>query len=251
MVNALLAGIVGSVLLAPFVSLTQVRFTASEPFLTTFEYLFVMMFGLTYMRSSLRRSSGLAALPIDKALMWISIPLIVFGLARTGWIAAMVIVAMASMWTRRKAVWVVVPLVALTVLTVPVFRERVLSSVDTGGGFGAEALSKLSTGRWPLWVYLWDRGSDALPAGNGFGFEWSLSSEEVFGFAGDFESESSVFIFPHDDFIYLFVELGIVGAVLLLIQWVQVLRATRYLSGRGRESFAQYGARVLTPVIVG
>ncbi len=50
-------------------------------------------------------------------------------------------------------------------------------------------LAQVTTGRSVLWGKLWRRGADALPFGNGWGYTWSLTSTELFGFEGVFGAE--------------------------------------------------------------
>ena len=54
---------------------------------------------------------------------------------------------------------------------------------------------------------------------------------------------------PHDDFLFLFMELGIVGFGLLVAFWLSLLRKIRLLS-RSPDEQARYDVRVLVPVII-
>ena len=54
---------------------------------------------------------------------------------------------------------------------------------------------------------------------------------------------------PHDDFLFLFMELGILGFGLLVAFWLHLLRKIRLLS-RSPSEQARYDVRVLVPVII-
>ena len=252
-VNALLIGVAASALLQPFISTLGGVGTSlfGNPWGGKFEYIAVIGFGVAYTRAALKKAAGIAHGPWDRRLAFLFLPLIVMGYGRAGWIAALVITALVSLWTRRKSFWVAAVLVVVIALTIPVFRERVLPTEGTSLS-GNAALAKLTTGRWPLWVFLWDRSITALPQGHGFGYEWSLTSTQIFHSPNQFGSgkPGSNGIFPHNDFLYLFSELGIFGAGLLILQWAYLFFTIRRLSGRGRYDYAGYGARVLTPVLL-
>jgi O-antigen ligase len=99
-----------------------------------------------------------------------------------------------------------------------------------------------------LWEELWKRGTDALPFGQGWGYIPTLSSNEIFGYEA-FSSGGIPFVFPHNDFLYLFVELGLVGLGLLIAYWFSFLRKVRLLS-RSPSEPVRYGVRILVPVAI-
>ena len=252
-VNALLIGVIGSALLQPFID-TLGRAENSlfgAPWGGKFEYIAVIGFGVAYARSALKRAADIPQSGWDRRLTFLFFPLMLIGYGRAGWIAALIIAALVSLWTRRKLFWVAAAVVIVIGLTIPVFRERVLPTEGTGLS-GNAALAKLTTGRWPLWVFLWDHSVNALPEGHGFGYEWSLTSAQVFHAQNQFGAGKLGFngIFAHNDFLYLFSELGIFGAGLLLLQWGYLFVVTRRLSRRGLYDYAGYGARVLTPILI-
>ncbi len=72
---------------------------------------------------------------------------------------------------------------------------------------------------------------------------------DLFGVEGVFTSGQNPGIFPHNDFLYLFVELGILGSALLLVYWIHLFHTTRLLS-RSRSESIRYDVRLLVPVIV-
>jgi O-antigen ligase len=247
-INTLLLGLVAAAVIQPFfaasVSFQQIMET---PYRGQFAYLSVMGFGVSYVRFSLSRSVGRPQSPSDLVLVVVFAFLTVIGFNRAPWIAALVILALVSVWTGRKAFWMICCLLLVLALSVPVVGEQILSgrSVDTG----SETLTEVTTGRNLLWEDLWTRGAEALPFGNGWGYMWSLTATDIFGFENVFVTRENQFIFAHNDFLYLFVELGLLGFVLLSVFWLSLLLKMRRLSGSSGESI-RYGVRVLVPIIV-
>jgi O-antigen ligase len=247
LVNFLLLGIVAQTILQPFVGETGFEAITQTPFRGKFAYLAVMAFGMTYVRFSLRRSTHRRQYPFDAFLMVMFFCLTAIGFGRATWIAALLVFALVSRWTGRKAFWIVSALLLVLVLTVPVVGERVLP----GGSVSISdvTLARVTTGRSELWGLLWKRGVEALPLGNGWGYTWTLTATQLFGIEGEFTSLGNQNIFPHNDFLFLFVELGILGSGMLVAFWLHLIHKIRLLS-RSRTEHARYGVRVLVPVIV-
>ena len=246
-VNALLVGLVaGGVQQAFATDYSGYLAITQTPFRGSFAYLAAMGFGVTYVRLSLRRSAGRQPSAGDSLLMWGFLCVTAIGFGRTAWIAALLVFALVSIWTGRKAFWIVSSLLLILVLTVPAVGERVVPGGPTR--IADVELAQVTSGRSVLWEKLWKRGADALPFGNGWGYTWSLTSAELFGFAGAFGPEQGL-IYPHNDFLFLFVELGIVGFGLLVAFWLHLLHKIRLLSGSPSEQ-ARYDVRVLIPVII-
>jgi O-antigen ligase len=78
---------------------------------------------------------------------------------------------------------------------------------------------------------------------------WSLTPNDIFGIEGVFVTQENQFIFAHNDFLYLFVELGILGVGLLVVFWLHLFRSIRRLS-RSPDALTRYRVRVLIPIIV-
>jgi O-antigen ligase len=248
-VNALLLGLVGAAVLAPFLGespgfdgITQ------TPYRGQFAYLAVMGFGVTYVRLALSSSAHQRQSRLDAILMIVFLSLAAIGFGRAAWMAGLWAFALVSMWTGRKLVWIVFSVVLVLVFAAPVVGERVfpLGSTDFTD---PETVARVTTGRSLLWGHLWELGADALPLGQGWGYIPSLDSTDIFGFEGNFQPEGSTFVHPHNDFLYVFVELGIMGLGLLVLYWLLLLRKIRLLS-RGRNEVARYETRVLVPVII-
>jgi O-antigen ligase len=248
-VDAVLLGLVIAAVLQPFVSDVQSFDSISRhPFSGHFAYLAVMGFGLTYVRLSLSSSVGRPRSAFDRFLVPVFLFLTVVSYSRVVWMAGLVVFALVSKWTGRKTFWVVSSLVLVLALTVPIVGERVIPGASTDVA-DPQTLARITTGRSILWQKLWARAVEALPMGQGWGYIPSLNSQEIFGFEGVFSSGGTRFVYPHNDFLYLFVDLGILGIGLLAAYWLLLLRRIRGLS-RSRSEPVRYAARLLVPIIL-
>ena len=246
-VNALLVGIVAGAILQPFAGGAEFQSIIQTPYRGQFAYLAVMGFGVTYVRFSLRRAADREPAALDVPLMVIFFCLTAIGFGRATWVAGLWVFALVAMWTGRKAFWIVAALVLALVFTAPVIGERVLPG--SSGGLADVTLAQATTGRSELWEILLDRSADAPTWGNGWGYTWSLTSTELFGFEGAFGAEGRGYVFPHNDFLFLFMELGILGFGLLVAFWLHLLRDIRVLS-RSSDEQTRYGVRLLVPIVI-
>jgi O-antigen ligase len=245
--NALLLGIVVTAVLQPFVVHTGFESINITPFRGKFGYLAAMGFGVAYVRLSLNRSEGRRPSRLDAFLALAFLCLTFIGFSRAAWIATLWTFALVSRWTRRKTFWLVASMSLVIVFTVPIVAERIVPV--SGADIGTEAtLDLVTSGRWELWADLWDRGVEALPMGQGWGYMWSLTANDIFGFE-TFVSGGSFFIYPHNDFLYLFVELGVVGFGLLSLFWLSLFQKVRRLTRSPREPI-RYRVMVLVPVLI-
>ena len=149
---------------------------------------------------------------------------------------------------REEVVLVASSLILVLALTVPLVGERILPG-GPGDITDTETIDRITTGRSVLWEDLWRRGAEALPWGNGWGYMWSLTPIDLFGFEGAFTTGDNPFVYPHNDFLFVFLELGILGLGLLIGFWIQLLRRIRLVS-RAHDEAARFGVRVLVPVLV-
>ena len=248
-VNALLLGIAVAALLQPFVALgTSFESINFTPFRGKFAYLAAMGFGVAYVRLSLNRSEGRRRSRFDAFLAFAFLCLTSIGFVRAAWMATLWIFALVSRWTRRKTFWLVASFSLVIIFTVPVVAERIVSG--SGADIGTPAtLDQVTSGRSELWADLWNRGVEALPMGQGWGYMWSLTSMDVFGFEDAFTAGGNLFIYPHNDFLYLFVELGILGFGLLAVFWLSLFQGVRRLTRSPREPI-RYGVMVLVPILI-
>ena len=246
-VDALLLGILGATVLQPFVAAVGFDAIIQTPFRGQFAYLATMGFGVTYVRLSLRRSMHLRQYAVDFCLVVVFFCLAAIGFGRTSWMAALLVFALVSRWTGKRSFWIVSSLIVVLVLTVPVVGERVLpgGSVDASPA----TLARLTTGRSELWTEMLQRGAEALPFGHGWGYTWSLTSIELFGFEGQFGAEGNGYVYPHNDFLFLFLEFGFLGLVVLAFFWFLLFRSVR-LQSRSQNEEGRYEVRILIPVII-
>jgi len=248
-INVFLVGLVLSAVTQPFfLASTGLQGAIDAPFRGQFAYLSVMGFGVSYVRFALSRSLGRPRSSVDLILTMAFLFLTVIGFSRAAWMAALVIFALVSLWAGRKAFWIVCCLLLALALTVPVVGEQLITGRSANVN-NTDTVTEITTGRNLLWQDLWARGVAALPFGNGWGYMWSLTSTDIFGVENLYVTEGNSFIFAHNDFLFLFVELGFLGVGLLVLFWIQLIRRIRYLSRSGSE-WTRYRVRVLLPVIV-
>lgn len=249
LVNAFLLGVAGATILQPFVrEVATFEGIAHHPFRGQFAYLAVVGFGVAYVRLSLGGSADRRLSLLDVVLVLAFLFLTAISYSRAVWMAGLLVVALVCKWTGRKSIWIVGSLFLILALMVPVIGERIFPG-GTTDITNPERLAQVTTGRTELWGRLWQRGADALPFGQGWGYIPSLDSTDLFGFEENFQSGGSSFVYPHNDFLYLFVELGIIGVVLLALYWLLLVRKITLLSRSSSEA-ARYGVRVLVPVII-
>jgi len=246
-VDALLVGVLVAVVLQPFVSAdtTFDQFTQT-PYQGQFAYLAAMGFGVSYVRFSLSPPSERRG--IDAFAMLVLFVAIVLGWTRIMWVAALAVFALVSRWTHRKAFWIALAVVLLIALTLPLVGERILPG-GSANIANSDTLDRITTGRSALWQDLLGRGADAAPWGNGWGYIWSVTPVDIFGFEGAFTAGGNPFVFAHNDFIFLFVELGILGVALLALFWIQLFHKVRRVSRQGASSVL-FDVRVLIPILV-
>lgn len=188
--------------------------------------------------------SRLGSLAMSAALL----SLTVLSFSRASWVAAGMTLALLVNGLRGKAYVLVLTAFLVIVVLTPTVRQEI-SRTESGDVVAQVRSGEITTGRWTLWGELWIRAESALPWGNGFGYVWSLSSSELFGVEGLFESGESGVVPPHNDFMYLLVEFGIPGFLLLAFFWVQLFRAHSLLS-KSRNPVLRRSAWVLLGVTV-
>ena len=246
-VDALILGALVTAILQPFVRADATfESIASTPFQGQFAYIAAMAFGVSYVRYSLATGGGRRRLDGLLSLLFLSAT--VLGWARIMWVAALFIFALVSRWTGKKSFWIASSLILVLALAVPLVGERILpgGTIDIND---PETIDRITTGRSDLWEDLWGRATEALPWGNGWGYMWSLTPVDLFGFEGAFTAGDNPFVYPHNDFLFVFLELGIIGLGLLIGFWIQLLRRIRLVS-RAHNEAARLGVRVLVPILV-
>jgi len=165
-------------------------------------------------------------------------------LVRGAWLSALIAVFFVSLLARKRRYWLLILAALMAMLIVPVARERVVpnQAQAAGGGF--------TTGRSELWSRLWDRMESGLPLGNGFGYTLTLTSQDVFGpgSANFSDSQSQSFIYPHNDFIFWMVELGLIGLLGMVLFYGQLVMAFRSVSRS--TSGNRFHAQILSGALI-
>jgi hypothetical protein len=165
---------------------------------------------------------------------------------RVLWLSGLVFVFLLAVWTRRSRYWLVIPIVFALFLMVPTVQDEVLPK--TAAGYD---ITVISTGRTELWGILWrEEVLPTLPFGNGYGHTFTLRPDDIFGFQTfQVAGTSNLFVFPHNDFIFWMMELGLVGLGALLIFWWYLVRVARRLASSGDTDYRAM-AFILSGIIV-
>lgn len=150
---------------------------------------------------------------------------IVFNFARAGMLAAFVTLAV-FLWQRRsvRVALAVVSLVVIVVLLAPEeWRARMLlGTSEVASSYGGERYGELTSGRLQAWYYL---VSDvALSPLYGRGVGSTLWNSAVT--SGLYPSSSH----PHNMYLQILLDLGVLGLSLVLYFFYRILRAMRQLS---------------------
>ena len=175
--------------------------------------------GLAWMFAREMRHRGMIT-AVTAGLLFLTVA----SFGRAVWIAGAATFTVLAWRSGRRAQVVIAALVVGSALLLPGAQQEI-SSTESGDIAEAFRTGEIATGRWDLWTGLWERGTTALPWGNGFGYTWSLDSEDVLGVEGVFTTGESTLVPPHNDFLLLFIEFGVVGVFLLGWFWVAVIRA--------------------------
>ncbi len=141
---------------------------------------------------------------------------------RGAWLAALIGVFFVSRRTGRFRYLWLVALAAALLLLVPVARERLVGDISERGVTESFATGQIGTGRWGLWERLFEEASAEPVYGHGSGFAFTLDSQELFGFEGEFTSEQDVFVYTHNDLMYWMLDLGLIGVALYVAFWLAI-----------------------------
>lgn len=150
---------------------------------------------------------------------------IVAGPVRAALLAAVVTVVVTVVRLGRGR-WLLagVPLLLLPLAAVPVVQRI----IPWAGGASDVTLVEYTTGRWALWQLVWREVVTAPWWGHGWGWWWSRTPEDLFGFRNFVSAEASGdYLYAHNDVLFLLVELGVLGAIVWLAYWWQLGTAVR------------------------
>lgn len=165
----------------------------------------------------------------DVAAIAVLLSLTIVSQSRAVWISTVILIPLLTFRLGRRGYSLLLVGLIVVVLVTPTARQAISRS-ESGDVLAGLRTGEITTGRWGVWTELWERGVHALPWGNGFGYVWSLSSEELTGSPGQFESDESGVVPPHNDFVYLFAEFGVAGIFLFLFFWMNLFQAHRVVT---------------------
>jgi O-antigen ligase len=223
----------------------------SGPGIITRTYLAPMMaaaLGVTLARIFMVKdvpTRRLGNLLMSGILLW----LIIASETRATWLAVIITFGLLAFQRGRRGYVLILTLVIALALVAPVARQAITRSESGDIAAGFES-GDITTGRARLWTALWERAHPAFPWGHGFGYMGSLSSEDLFGQPGDFPTVSGV-VSSHNDFIYLLVEFGIPGLLLVILFWVGLFRARRAMIRSADLLFRRSGWLLLGVTVSG
>jgi hypothetical protein len=224
LVNALLTGLTLSVILEN-TSLSADVGIASAGRLVS--YLAAVGFALCFARIIIRTEDGhYYYRGLHTLLAILFLIAMIPDLVRGAWLGALIAVFVVSLLAHKRRYWVLIIAALIAILIVPVTRERVVPSQAQAAGGG------YTTGRLDLWGRLWDRVESGWPLGNGFGYTFTLTSPDLFGPGSTnfYNSPGQSFVYPHNDFIFWMVELGLIGLLGLLLFYGQLVMAFHSVS---------------------
>lgn len=138
---------------------------------------------------------------------------------RGAWVGAAGATLLATMAARRR-LRVVAVLGVLLILGLSVQAMAARLTIE-GGVFSPS----FTTGRSTLWAAMWPYAADAGVTGHGFGFVFSLTPSQLLGQAGAFTTAKNPFVYPHNDFMYVTLDFGLLGLFVFLILWLAGARA--------------------------
>jgi hypothetical protein len=142
-------------------------------------------------------------------------------LVRGAWLVALIGVFFVARRTGKLRYLWFVPFAVALILLLPVARDRLLGDVS-GGVADSFASGQAGTGRWGLWQRLYDEASSDLLYGHGSGFAFTLDSQTLFGFEGEFAVRQETFVYPHNEPFFWLLDFGLVGVGLMAAFWVSL-----------------------------
>jgi O-Antigen ligase len=224
LVNALLIGLTLSVILENTSLSADVGIGSAGRLVS---YLAAVGFALCFARIIIRTEDGrYYHRGLHTLLAILFLMAMIPDLVRGAWLGALIAVFVVSLLAHKTRYWVLIIAALIAMLIVPVTRERVVptQAQTAGGGY--------TTGRFDLWGRLWDGVQSGWPLGNGFGYTFTLTSQDVFGpGSSDFYTgQSQSFVYPHNDFIFWMVELGFIGLLGMLLFYGQLVMAFHSVS---------------------
>lgn len=195
----------------------------------------VILFSVPYLIGKKKRFTSLVSMGL--------FALTSFALALTGGrmgYAVWGILAILFSFVRWKKGLILIPLLATIVISVlPSARERFLDGISTDNGFTVEDSYAMTSGRTDAWPVVIDRIVQSPLIGYGaLSMIRTGAAAEVAYLLNTSEGERG-FPHPHNAYLWLLLDTGILGTVPILFFWIIVLYRSRKLCGvAGSESDA-------------
>jgi hypothetical protein len=164
----------------------------------------------------------------------VSVAFVLMSVTRGAWISVAVFVIILAFQARYWRLLLILPLFALLYM-VPGVRSRLTS--DLAGGL-AIAIQTGTAGshRVLLWSVLARIALQAPVFGHGVGYLSSISPALIFG-EGQFVAGENPQVFAHNDFLFLMLDLGLIGAIMYTVAltsfWRSLIRGLNDVNARG------------------
>lgn len=152
-------------------------------------------------------------------ILWLIISFIlllglILSFSRAAWLSSIIILYLLAIYFNKKYLLILPTFLFIIILYI--FWERI---------FDVAYLGDISTGRFLLWStflsHLFTYGN--LFFGLGIGYTFKFNPKELVGFVG-FQAADNPYIYVHNDFLYFFLETGMIGLLLFIYFYVIIIR---------------------------
>lgn len=203
--NIIIDAVFTSLLLTSVISYFQYFFFNMREYLgfvdnaNHFGYLMATGFAISVSSSTINK----------KTLLHRFLPLLFLGstiisMSRGAYLSILLII-LTYIFLKKKFI---VPIASLTILIIAFYSNDLIQSrfnqVD------------ISSGRYALWEVILPKNIGEVLFGNGAGYMWSLNQFDISQYGG-FISDKNTYIYAHNDFLFLLIEIGITGSILWLV----------------------------------
>lgn len=135
---------------------------------------------------------------------------ILFSMSRGAWLALFLIFGV-HFFSQRNWLVAILSMLGITIMyQVPIINNMLFDRAD------------ISTGRFYLWEFLLGMAEGNYLTGRGVGFMWRLTQYDISRWGG-YISGVNQSVYAHNDFLFFFLELGVVGAFLLVMLYLVIL----------------------------
>ncbi|MBA2637341.1 MAG: O-antigen ligase family protein, partial [Solirubrobacterales bacterium] len=154
---------------------------------------------------------------------------------RSAWVAFVVVVGLLVVLRYRRLALLAVPTLLVAVVAFPGAAEQVTGRFADLSPTSAEYSNNSLSWRGTLRERMLPYGQERPVVGHGFGTYLPLSNQEIGEYDYEFQdggqSAANLEIYPHNDYLFLFVELGVPGVLL----WLATLIALTAVAWRARR----------------